>query len=176
VITRLKKEKQVKHISDCIQRSKAGFLVDFQGLNVQQVTEMRKELRNKDLADMRVCRNSLISKALENYPEVKEHFNNHLTGSNAFVFAFEDPVKVAKILSDYVKKTDILKIKTGVLEGKGMSKQDISMLATLPSIEGLKSQFLSVLSAPLSKLLFAFSAAPQGLLRVLSTYKDKNKK
>ena len=176
MITRLKKEKQVKALSENIQKAKAGFLVDFRGLNVEQITKMRKELRNEGLADMKVCRNTLFKKAFDSYPEIKEHLHSSLTHSNAFVFVFGEPSKVAKILSNYVEQTETLKIKTGFLDGKGINLSDIKTLATLPSFEVLQAKFLSVLSAPLSKLLAVFSAAPQGLLQVISSYKEEKEK
>lgn len=175
MITRIEKEKQIKTLSENIQKAKAGFLVDFQGLNVEQITEMRKKLRNEGLADMEVCRNTLFKKALDNYPEMKEHLNPSLTHSNAFVFAFGEPSRVAKILSHYVEQTEILKIKAGFLGGKGISLNDIQMLATLPSFEELRAKLLSVLSAPMSKLLSVFSAAPKGLLQIMVSYKDKSR-
>jgi len=141
--------------------------------SVQQVTEMRKKLRNKGLGDMKVCRNTLIGKALDDYPDVKNHFSSSLTGSSAFVFAFDEPSRVAKIISDYVDKTETLQIKTGMLEGKGISLNDIKELATLPSIEVLQARLLSVLSAPMSRLLSVCSAVPQGLMQVVSSYKGK---
>lgn len=176
MITRLKKEEQVKSLSESIQKAKAGFLVDFQGLNVEQITKMRKELRSKGLADMKVCRNTLFKKALDSCPEIKEHLQSKLTNSNAFVFAFGEPSKVAKILSNYVEQTETLKLKTGFLEGKGIDLVDIKTLATLPSLEMLQAKFLSVLSAPLSKLLAVFSEAPQGLLQVMTAYKEEKEK
>ena len=175
MITRSDKERQVQVLSKNMQKAQASFLINFQGLDVQQITELRKDLRNEGLADMKVCRNTLFRIALDNYPEWKEHFRASLTGSNAFVFAFSSPSRVVKILSSYVKKTEILKIKTGVLDGKGISSEDIKVLAKLPPLEVLRAQFLAVLSAPMSKLLSVFSAAPQGLLQVLGAYKDKNK-
>ncbi|MDE0119379.1 MAG: 50S ribosomal protein L10 [Bdellovibrionales bacterium] len=175
MITKVKQEEQVKYLSESMKKAKAGFLVNFQGLSVQQITEMRKDLRNKGLADMKVCRNTLIRKALSAWPEAKEHVGSQLTGSNAFILAFEDPSRVAKILYDYVKKTEVLQIKAGVLEGKGIGIQDIKTLATLPSMEVLRAQLLSMLSAPMSQLLSVFSAVPQGLLRVFDAYKDKGK-
>ena len=175
MITRSIKEQQVQALTTSLAKAQAGFLVDFQGLDAQQVTEMRKDLRNEGLADMKVCRNTLISRALEAYPEIREHFKASLTGSNAVVFAFNEPSRVAKILQDYVSRTEILKIKTGMLDGKGISLKDIKALASLPSMDVLRAQFLSTLSAPLSKLLSVFLAVPQGTVRVLQEYTDKNK-
>ncbi len=175
-MTRLDKEKQIQGLSENIKKSRAGFLVNFQGLSVQQITALRKDLRNKGQADMKVCRNTLINRALSESPDIKGHFVPHLTGSNGFVFAFENPSAVAKLLSTYVKETEMLQIKTGMLEGKGLKPQDIKVLADLPPLEVLRSQFLSVLSAPMSRCLSLFSAVPEGLLRMLSGYKDKQKK
>ena len=175
-MTRSDKEKQIQDLSESMKKAQAGFLVNFQGLSVQQITALRKDLRNKGQADMKVCRNTLINRALSENSDIKEHFASHLTGSNGFVFAFENPSAVAKLLSGYVKETEVLQIKAGMLEGKGLDAQDIKVLADLPPLEVLRAQFLSVLSAPMSRCLSLFSAVPEALLRVLSGYKDKQKK
>ena len=174
MITRASKEKQVQALSESIKKAKAGFLVNFQGLNAQQITDMRKELKTQ--GDMKVCRNTLIKRALDSHPEIKEHLSSFLTGSNAFVLAFDEPARTAKLLSNYVKETEVLQIKAGMLEGKGISARDIKTLAELPSMEVLRAQFLSVLSAPMVKLLNVFSASPRGFLRVLASYKEKQQK
>ncbi len=176
MITRLDKEAQIRNISDKLQKAKAGFLVSFQGLNVQQITEMRKELKNQGLADMKVCRNTLFKNALAVCPEVKEHLSSCMTGTNAMVFAFKEPSRVAKILADYAEKTDILKIKKGMLDGKAINAEDVHLLAKLPPMEVLRARLLGTLSAPLSKLLSVYSAVPQALLRVIDSYSKKGKK
>ena len=172
MITREKKETHVQELKRLMGKSKAGFLVQFQGLNVEQMTKIRKELKTTSQAEMKVFRNTLIQRALEDQPAVQEHISPSLTGPNAFVFAFDDPCKVVKILSNYAEETKILKIKTGMMEGAGLSVKDIKILSELPSIEILKSQFLSVLQAPMSRLLSLFSAVPKGALRVLDSYKN----
>ena len=175
MITRSEKEKQIQNLSTRLKKAQAGFLVNFKGLSVQQITDLRKSLKAGGQADMYVCRNTLISRALSDSAELKEHFSSHLTGSNAFVFAFENPSATVKVLADCVKETEILQIKTGMLEKKGLSLQEIKVLADLPPMEVLRAQFLSVLSAPLSQCLSLFSAVPEGLLRVLVALKAKKK-
>ena len=172
MLTRLEKEKKIQALEANLKKAKAGFLVDFKKLNVQQITEMRKELGKDGLGSMAVYRNTLILRALADFPEMKEHLAPFVKGSNAFVFAFEDPSKTAKVLQTYVKKTEILKIKTGVMDNKKLPVEDIKMLANLPSLEVLRAQFLSALSAPLSKMLAVCSAGSQGFLRALSAFKD----
>ena len=177
MITRSKKEEQIKSVSDNFQKAKAGFLVNFQGLNVQQITEMRKELKHEGLADMKVCRNTLFKNALSSNPEMKEHFSTSLTGSNAFVFVFGEASRVAKILSNYVEKTELLQIKKGMLDGKGISSEDVKMLSKLPPMEVLRAQLLGTLSAPLSQLLAVFSKIPEVFLQIVDSHaKKKNGK
>ena len=174
MITRENKEKQVQDLSRYIGESKASFLLHFQGLNVDQINQLRKELRTEQSAEMKVFRNTLIQKALEqNHPQVVDHFKPHLTGSSAFVFTTNNPSGTAKILSRYVKETECLQIKVGVMEGQAINKEDIEILAKLPSLEVLKAQFLGLLTAPLSGLLGTLSAVPAGLLQLVSAYKDK---
>jgi len=173
MITREKKEMYVQELRGLLGKSKAGFLVHFQGLNVERMTKMRKELKVEGQAEMRVFRNTLAQRALEDRPVVYEHIHPVLKGSNAFVFAFDDPCKVVKILFNYAKETQILQIKSGVMDGTVLSAKDIKILSELPSIEILKSRVLSVLQAPMSRLLSLFSAVPKGTLRVLDFYKNE---
>ena len=175
LITRLDKEKQIQSLSESIKKAKASFLVHFQGLSVQQITDLRKNLKTKGQADMYVCRNTLINRALSENKEIQKHFHSHLTGSSAFVCAFDNPSATVKVLSNFVKETELLQIKTGMLEQKGLSPQDIKVLADLPSMEVLRGQFLSVLSATMSKCLSLFSAVPGGVLRAFSAYQKQKK-
>ncbi len=166
MITKADKEKQVQELSDSLKKAKAAFLVGFQGINVEQVTQMRKDLQ-KNAGEMKVFRNTLLKQALVKEPEILKHLTPTLTGANAFVFAMDDPCSVAKTITNYVKQTEILKIKTGVLEGKGISALDVKTLGALPSINVLKAQLLAVFSAPLRRVLYVLSAAPIGFLRVI---------
>ncbi len=170
------KVKQVQDLSDCIGKAKAGFLVHFQGINAQQITNMRKELKTK-ASEMKVFRNTLLKRTLETSPpSIKEHLAPHLAGPNAFVFAFDDPSATAKIVSHYVKATKALKIKAGIMEGSPMSAEDINTIANLPPLLVLKAQLVGVLSAPLRGLLSVLSALPTGFLRVVDQYGKKQKK
>lgn len=172
MITRQTKQKHIQYLTDNMQKAKAGFLVDFQGLTVPEITKIRKELTVDNLAIVKVCRNTLIKKSLKNFPEVEKHLHSYLKGSNAIIFSYDNPSAVAKILSNYSDKLEFLKIKIGFLDKSSLSAEDIKALGKLPPIEILKAQFLGVLSAPMSKMLAVLSAAPQGFLRVLSVYKD----
>lgn len=175
LITKADKEKQVQELSDSLKKAKAAFLVGFKGMNVEQVTQMRKDLQ-KNAGEMKVFRNTLLKRALEKESETLTHLAPALTGANAFVFAMDDPCSVAKTIANYVKQTEILKIKTGLLEGKGISAVDVNTLGALPSINVLKAQLLAVFSAPLRRMLYMLSAVPTGFLRVIQTYQKQKMK
>lgn len=171
MITKEQKQKQVQELSTNIQNAKAAFLVGFQGLNVEQVTQMRKDLK-QNAAEMQVFKNTLLQQALKG-SESLSCLKPALTGANALVFAMKDPCVVAKTLVNYVKQTEILKIKTGLLDGKNISAGDINMLGNLPSLETLKAQLLGVLTAPLRQILHILSAVPSGFLRVIQMGQQK---
>ena len=113
---------------------------------------------------------------MEPYTEEQKHLSPHLIGSNAFVFAFSEPSQVAKELFKFAKQNQALKIKTGILDGKGISLEEIKTLADLPSKEELRAKFLALLTGPMSQFLAVASAVPKGLLRVLDSHKENKNK
>ncbi len=176
VITKLDKQNQVQALSDCMQKAKAYFLVHFQGINADQVTQFRKELKKND-GEMKVFRNTLLKKALGTTSvAVQDHLTPTLTGCNAFVFAFKDPSAVAKIVTNYVKKTKKLQIKTGIMDGAGMTSAEVKHIAHLPSLDVLKAQFLAVLSGVARNFVSVLGAVPSGFLRTVSAYKKQQEK
>ena len=177
MISRSDKENQIQDLTKYIDKSKASFLIRFQGLDVEQINQMRKELKAEKSAEMKVFRNTLIQKALEKtHSHLIEHFEPHLKGSSAFVFVFDDPSRTAKIISRYAEETEHLQVKAGVMEGQTISREDVEVLAKLPSLEMLKAQFLALLSAPLSQWLATLSAVPGGVLQLVSAYKTEKQK
>ncbi len=177
MIFRENKEKMVQEFSSHLGKSKAAFLMSFKGMDVGQITALRKELKKEKKSEMKVFRNTLVKKALSSQKkEISESFGPHLNGSCAFVFAFEDPCETAKILSRYAKDTEHLQIRQGFMGTQALGVKDINLLATLPSQAVLRARLLSVFSAPLSRLLRVFCTLPEGALRVFSEYKDKQKK
>ena len=109
------KQAVVDEISSKLKSSVSVVVVDYRGLNVSQVTELRKQLREAGI-DFKVYKNSMSRRAAE--AAGLEGLNEHLTGPNAIAFSTEDVVAPAKILNDFAKKNDKLEIKAGVIEGK----------------------------------------------------------
>ncbi|AYC30625.1 50S ribosomal protein L10 [Paenisporosarcina cavernae] len=152
------KQTLVNEITDKFKGAATAVVVDYRGLNVTQVTELRKQLREAGV-EFKVYKNTLTRRAAE--AAGLEGLNENLTGPNAIAFSSEDVVAPAKILNDFAKKNEQLEIKAGVIEGTLASAQDIKALAELPSREGLLSMLLSVLQAPMRNFALATKAVAE---------------
>ncbi|MGM9929580.1 MAG: 50S ribosomal protein L10 [Bacillus sp. (in: firmicutes)] len=149
------KKQIVQDIAEKMKSSKSTIVVDYRGLNVSEVTELRKQLREAGV-EFKVYKNSLTRLAADAV-ELAD-LKAALTGPNAIAFSNEDVVAPAKILNDFAKKHEALEIKAGVIEGNVATVEEVKALAELPSREGLLSMLLSVLQAPIRNLALATKA------------------
>ena len=149
------KKAVVEEITEKLQNSASTVVVEYRGLTVAEVTELRRQLRAESI-DFKVYKNSLTRRAAES-AEMAE-LNEFLTGPNAIAFSNEDVVAPAKVLNDFAKDHEALEIKAGVIEGKLVTLDEVKAIATLPSREGLLSMLLSVLQAPIRNLALATKA------------------
>lgn len=149
------KKAVVQEISDKMKDSAAVVVVDYRGLTVAQVTELRKQLREANV-DMTVYKNTMTRRAAEEHGY--EGLNEFLTGPNAIAFSKDDVIAPAKVLNNFAKENDKLEIKAGIIEGNIVSVDEIKALADLPSREGLLSMLLSVLQAPMRNVALATKA------------------
>ena len=149
------KKQLVDEITDKFKSSTAVVVVDYRGLNVAEVTELRKQLREAGV-EFKVYKNTMTRRAVE--AAGLDGLNSALTGPNAIAFSTEDVVAPARILNDFAKDHEALEIKAGVIEGNVATVDEIKALATLPSREGLLSMLLSVLQAPIRNFALAAKA------------------
>lgn len=149
------KKAVVKEITEKLEASVSTIIVDYRGLNVAEITELRKQLREAGV-DFKVYKNTLTKRATE--AAGLADLNEALTGPNAIAFSEEDVIAPAKILNNFAKQSDALEIKAGVIEGNLVDLDKIKALAELPSREGLLSMLLSVLQAPVRNLALAAKA------------------
>lgn len=152
------KAQLVTEIAAKMRDSATTVVTDYRGLTVSQVTELRKRLREAGV-EFQVLKNSLTRRATAQ-TELTE-LDEHLTGPSAIAFSKEDAVAPAKILTEFAKKNDALKVKGGIVEGKVVGFDQIKALADLPSREGLLSMLLSVLQAPMRNVALAVKAVAE---------------
>lgn len=149
------KKKIVENIADKMKNSKTTVVTDYRGLNVAEVTELRKQLREAGV-EFKVIKNTMSRRAtaVAGFTELDQH----LVGPTAFAFSSDDVVAPAKVLHKFAKDHEALEIKGGLLEGQYVTVEQLKELADLPSYEGLLSMLLSVLQAPLRNMALAVKA------------------
>lgn len=152
------KKKIVAEIVEKLKASKATILVDYRGLDVAAVTELRKRLREAGV-EFKVYKNTLLRRATQETDLTA--IDEHLVGPTAIAFSNEDVVAPAKVLNNFAKENEALEIKTGIIEGNVVSLDEIKELAELPSREGLLAMLLSVLQAPVRNFALAVKAVAE---------------
>ncbi|GAB6927435.1 50S ribosomal protein L10 [Paenibacillus sp. JCM 10914] len=152
------KQDAVDVVAAKLRESVSTVVADYRGLNVSQVTELRKQLREAGV-EFQVLKNTLLRRATA-AAELTE-LDEVLTGPTAVAFSADDAVAPAKILNDFAKKNDALKLKGAVVEGRVIGESEIKALAELPSREGLLSMLLSVLQAPVRNFALAVKAVAE---------------
>lgn len=152
----LEQKKQiVAEITEKLRESQTTVLVDYRGLNVAEVTELRKQLREAGV-DFKVYKNKLVKRATAELDLTA--LDEQLVGPTAIAFSNEDAIAPAKIIHNFAKEHEALEIKAGILEGAVVGVEEVKALATLPSREGLLSMLLSVLQAPMRNFALATKA------------------
>ncbi len=149
------KKQVVQEIVEKFKESQTSIVVDYRGLDVAQVTELRKQLREEGV-EFHVYKNTMTRRAVK---EVElDELNDILVGPNAIAFSKDDVVAPARILNNFAKENEELEIKGGVIEGKVATLEQIKELADLPNYEGMVSMLLSVLQAPIRNFAYAAKA------------------
>ena len=151
------KEKFVDAFAEELKAAKAILVINYLGLTVEEVTNMRKELRDNDVK-MKVVKNTYLRRAAAKAGI--EGIEDTFVGPTAVVYTdnADDITEPARIVSKYENDFDVIDIKGGVLEGKVTSKEDIKALAAIPGREGLLSMLVSVLQAPVRNVAYAINA------------------
>lgn len=138
------KKAVVSEISEKIQNSASTVVVEYRGLTVAEVTQLRRDLREEGI-EFKVYKNSLVQRAVED-AGVNE-LTESLTGPNAIAFG-NDAVAPSRILAKFAKEHENLVLKAGIVEGKVVNVETIKQLSALPNREGMLSMLLSCLQAP----------------------------
>ena len=146
------KKEEVSKLAESMKDAKLILLTDYRGINVADVTNLRKDLRNVN-AEYRVIKNNITKRALA---ECKiEGLDEKLEGPTAVIMTNEDYLEATKVIYKFSKDNEYYKIKGGVIEGKVMTTEEIITLAKLPSRQDLLSMLAGGLLANISKLAVA---------------------
>ena len=150
-----KKKAECAELTEKIQNAIAGVLVTYNGITVEQDTQLRKALREAGV-DYKVYKNSMTGRACEacGYGEMKAH----LEGMNALAISAEDPIAPAKILKEYADKIETFQIKAGFIDGGVIDAAAVNELASTPSKEEMLCKIMGSMMGPLYGLAYVLQA------------------
>lgn len=165
------KQQLVVELNEKLKRANAVFLADFRGMNVEQATKLRNDLRAANV-EYRVVKNTLLDLASKDTD--KSGLSSHFAGPTAVAITYDDPVAAAKVLAKYAKEQqNVFKLKAGVLSGKTIAVQDIQALADLPSRDVLLAKLLGTLNAPITNFVGVLAAVPGSFVRALDAIRQQ---
>ncbi|WP_101773595.1 50S ribosomal protein L10 [Peptostreptococcus faecalis] len=150
----------VSEIVEKLNKAQSVVVVDYKGLTVEEVTDLRSQMREAGV-DYKVYKNTLVRRAAKEIEgEAYSNFNDEiLVGANAIAFGYDDPVAPARILKGFMEKNpNKISLKMGVVEGEFYNEEKIVALASIPSREVLIAKLLGSLKAPMSNFAYLLDA------------------
>jgi large subunit ribosomal protein L10 len=168
------KAQVIDSLQQVAQRAQLMVMVDYRGLTVAEMNGLRRTLDTSGQCEFMVAKNTLTRRAIAgtNFAVVAER----LTGTNALLFAFDDPVSPVKALLEAAKTLPKLELRGGVFAGKLITADQLKDLAKMPSKQEAQGMLAGVLAAPARQLACVLAAIPRSLANVLVAVKDNKAK
>lgn len=158
------KEVMIKELNEKFARAKTAIVAEFSKLNVETVTRLRKKFRDSGV-DYKVLKNTLAKRAAKGTPV--EVVSDDFTGPVAIAIGYDDVVVPAKILQDFVKDLETIKVRSAVVEGKKINAAGVVALAKLPGLPELRARILGMLNQPAGMLVRTVAEPGSRLARLI---------
>lgn len=171
-ISRQRKQEVVAEYNEWIKRSRALIVTEYTGLTMKQVDDLRAKVREAG-GEFHIVKNTLGKLALKEagYPVAETLFE----GSSAVSFAFTDAPALAKVVTEFARTSEFLKVKGGYLGADVMNAEQVKALADLPPLPVMRSMLMGTILAPASKLVRTLAEPARALAAVLQAYADRDK-
>ena len=162
--------KKVDELTEKLERAKGVYLTDYIGLNVQDITDLRREFYENDVEYL-VTKNTLLKIAANN--SNLNDLDSVLNGSTAVAFSYEDPTSPARVIKKFTKDNELPKVKGIVIDGELIDGSEFDRIANLPTKEESLAKFVALLQSPLLKLIWALKSPMSDMTNMLNTLKEK---
>ncbi len=169
-VTKQKKEEILAELIEKFTRSQSVVFADYRGLDVASISDLRNKLREGD-AEMKVAKKTLIGLAAKDQ-KIENIDDTGMEGPIAATFSYEDPLAGIKVLFNFSKQNDNLKLLGGVIDGKAVGPDVIERYAKIPGREELLAKFIGSMNSPVSGFVGTLNNVLSGFVRVVSAYKD----
>jgi len=160
----------VADVNETASNAVSLVVADARGVNVVDMTELRKQARENNV-DLRIVKNSLAKRAFQGTEF--ECIESALAGPSLFGFSMEDPGAAARLFKDFAKTNEKFEVKALSISGQLLEKEQLDVLATLPTLEQALGQLVSVIIAPVTKLVRTFNEVPTKVTRVVAAVRDQ---
>ena len=167
------KEELIKELNEKFSRAQTAIVAEFSKLNVETVTKLRKKFRDGKV-DYKVLKNTLAKRAAKGTPV--EVIAEDFVGPVAIAISYDDVVAPAKILVDFIKDLESIKVRSASVQGRRVDVEGVKALAKMRGLNELRGQLLGMLTQPAGKLVRTIAAPGSQLARVLQANVDKQPK
>ena len=170
-ISKERKREIVAQYSEWMERSQAFVLTEYIGITVKEMDDLRAKIREAG-GEFHIVKNTLAKLALDSAS--LEIDDEHFVGTTAIGFAHEDPPALAKVITDFAKGSDFLKVKSGYLDNRLMSPAEVKTLANVPPLPVMRAILLSTILAPATQLVRTLSEPGRQVAAVLKAFSEKD--
>ncbi len=167
---RSEKEEMISELNGKFTRAKAVVVAEFSKLDVATVNRLRKKLRDNKV-EWKVLKNTLARRAAKGTDV--EKVSDDFVGPVAMAISYDDVIAPAKVLAEFSKDMEAIKIRSGVAQGQKIDSAGVMALAKLPGLNELRAQILGMLNQPATKLLRTIKEPSNALARVIKAKSEK---
>ncbi len=171
-LTREEKAQIIEEYTDKVSRAEAAYIADYRGLSVKEIGDFRAEIRKAEaVSELEIGKNTLFRIAFEKAGWVVP--TEHLEGPTAVLLCYDDPGAPAKVLKDYAKRNDKVKVKGGALRTAILDAKGVEAMADLPGRDEIRAKVVGTLQGPAQSLFGTITAPLREIVQVLQARADQ---